>query len=568
MAASIDSADILLITVNHHETEALTSALETASGRKAVESQGRKHLEPYNDYGHINGQRVVHAFSMMGSTQSGASRDTTRKAIEDLNPTILIAVGIAWGAYENKQQIGDVLLSQQVQIGSPAKMLDSSIISRGPRPEMSSTPIKLIERTRANHFQATQTHCGVMLSRDELIDSVELRDKLVREIPELVGGEMEGQGIYEAIRDCESNLSWLIIKGICDWAYKKNANPDEKERNQICAAQAAANLIVKAIETYHFTKPRQLETIPLAAGSTSHGTVSIEKMNADEFLNALTMRDIDIEFAFSAPKPSADALVYWPVRIRQPNVVHAVQTFVAAALQVRGFDVRLCFDDLGRPDGYPDVQSGVNDLTDAVRKWSTRVTTSRNAEVIVSKIRRFSEFVGDSHSRRPQEGALALLGNNLVKWLMSSDKLKSVLSQSKLMKSDTDVHLEGRPRKLLSPAVVWTVLQMLATEHRSFITLGGEDEKPIWNAFPTDRIFKIANIYLPKVNGDMDTEHLQASSQRTISQALQSDLQVKEWFIRYAWHLPCLLMGTTSSLQDKLATEHAAASAQIWECLH
>ena len=121
MATPLTSTDILLITVNENETTALRTVLEKLTGCKASPGQGLVNREPYNDYGLIRHQRVCHVEAAMGSSNSGASRDTAKKAIEDLNPKLLIAVGLAWGAFENRQNIGDVLCADQVQIGSNTK---------------------------------------------------------------------------------------------------------------------------------------------------------------------------------------------------------------------------------------------------------------------------------------------------------------------------------------------------------------------------------------------------------------------------------------------------------------
>lgn len=575
MALHIEKTDILIITVNQHETAAVSKELEAIAG-SPKHGQGAKHLEPYEEYGPINGQRVVHVVARMGSSQSGGSRDTTRKAIEDLNPQLVLAVGIAWGTKEDQgQSIGDVLLSHQVQMASPAKLTDDAVILRGARAEMSSTPIKLIEATARQQFPDLTIHTGVVFSRDDLFDTLELRNKFRDSVPEAVGGEMEGQGIYEAIRDLNADVQWLIVKGICDWGYKKNVDREEKEANQITAAAKAARLCATAIQKYRFSQVE--DSRPALASSSVSVTQNTEALSSAKttaakiavadalnFLQLLTSGEIDIEVVTGSGNSE---LVYWPVRIRRPNVVHAVQTFVAAALSQRGLDVRLCIDDLGTPEGYADIQSGIADLAEAVRKWASRITTPEIAETLTKNASQFSLFVGDSNSRRPMDGALETLGDNLVKWLMGEDQLRKVLRDSKLMKSDNEAALDRKPRKLLSPAVVWTVLQLVAKDTKrctSVITLGGEDEKPIWRAFPALPSLSITSILLPKVDGDMDTDYLRPGSRRDIERAMESYPNLKKWLVRYGWHLPELLTGAvTSSLEEKNSANAYNASQKV-----
>lgn len=588
MAQKIDGADILIITVNSHETKAIDEALKTV-GAEVTPCQGKKHREPYDDYGYINKQRIVHVTAMMGSNQSGGSRETVIKAIEDLSPSLILAVGIAWGAREDENQsIGDILLSQQVQMGSPAKLLESHVIYRGARAEMQATSIKQIEAVQRHQFSKLKIHRGVIVSRDDLFDDLTQRNKFRDSLPEMVGGEMEGQGIYEAIRETGAQVSFLILKGICDWGYKKNIDKKEKEENQKLAATNAAMLCAKTIASYELveTGSHQVDSDLgnyesgdrsaqgcATPASAQESPSDISLAGASAFLDNLSVPDIKIEVAFRDRRvtPDSQTIVYWPVRIRKPNVVHAAQTFIAAALQMRGLDVRLCFDDLGSPDGFVDIQSGVTELQDNVRKWAVKASNEETAELLVSKTRRFSEFVGNNTDRRPKDKALEILGDNLVRWLMESDKLGKVLRESKLMTAENSANLDGKPRKLLSPAVVWTVLQLLVKESAccsGIITLGGEDEKPIWRAFSSMPELAIANILLPKVQGDMDSEDLRPGSKLALERAMETQPELKIWFTRYAWHLPQLLANQiTASLKEKQSVSPEDASQQIWELL-
>src|SRR5262249_43315414 len=69
----------------------------------------------YHDLGTINGTRVFHALSEMGSGSLGAMQQTVDKAIRALDPGAVLAVGIAFGVDKKKQEIGDVLVSKQLR---------------------------------------------------------------------------------------------------------------------------------------------------------------------------------------------------------------------------------------------------------------------------------------------------------------------------------------------------------------------------------------------------------------------------------------------------------------------
>jgi len=574
MAKSKIQADILFITVNNHETAELQKELTKLSTSPKT-FQGSIHREPYDDYGIINGQRVIHVTSMMGSGQAGGSRETTKKALEDLNPQLLIAVGICWGAWEDKDQaIGDVIISQQVQMGHSVKIANHEVVPRGARSETDATVVKLFQAAQRNHAPDLRTHTGLIVSLDTLFDNEDLRNKFRTSLSGLKGGEMEAMGIYEAIRDSQIKPDWLVIKGICDWGYKKNSTPDQKEVDQAKAAKAAANLCAVTLQNFQLVNTSPTEQASSAAEpNTPHSanikpptiTYALSDLEPVQYLFELSRIDLNIEVKRGVITPNAGSLVYWPVRVRQPNIVHAVQTFVAAGLQSRGYDVRLCFDDLGTPDGFDSMSQGIQSITASVRKWAICVTDEATANAIIEKSRRFTEFVGNRDDKKPQDGALANLGDNLVAWLMSSDKLSKVLKESKLLDSETAANLNGKPRKLLSPAVVWTVLQLIAKESgnsQTALTLGGQDEKPIWDAFPQINTLSLTKILIPKVDGDMDSDGLRPASRQEIKTNLNRSDSVRDWFIRYGWHLPEVISGKSHirTLDEKMgdATDGSA----------
>jgi len=65
----------------------------------------------------------------------------------------------------------------------------------------------------------------------------------------------------------------------------------------------------------------------------------------------------------------AGDIVYWPVRLRRPTPIHAVQAYAAAGLERMGAKVILCLDDLGHVAG-----SDLEALTSALRRWIKRAT--------------------------------------------------------------------------------------------------------------------------------------------------------------------------------------------------
>jgi hypothetical protein len=94
--------DVVIVTVNEHETRAVLAAFREATGAESVSVSlaGRA----YNILGRVNGTTVYHAVSEMGSGGSGAMQQTVEKAINALSPGAVIAVGIAFGVNEKKNK--------------------------------------------------------------------------------------------------------------------------------------------------------------------------------------------------------------------------------------------------------------------------------------------------------------------------------------------------------------------------------------------------------------------------------------------------------------------------------
>lgn len=540
------SADILLITVNKHEDQELRLCLENGNF-KCEEYQGES-LEVYSDYGNINGQRVFLAKSEMGSFTEGASYKTTQNAISDLKPKLIICVGIAWGANEKKQKIGDVLISSDVQLGSNARIGEKETKFRASRPGTSTKVKKILKRCAG--LMNIKFYEGTIISKEDLYDNKQLRNHALAAVSSAIGGEMEGLGVHKAIEDARENgfvCDWIIVKAICDWGYNKSINEDQKEENQSLAAQNAAKLITESIAQYKFIHKSVQEKSPNTKDAKStFGTLQEAK---DEklisLLNCHAALDFDVLDTNDVQSLKPETIVYWPVRLRRPNLVHAAQTYVAAFLMRRGFRVRLCLDDLGTPVGYPNKNQGLQDFLKKISQWATVVADAEIAKDICNNHLLFSKYLEKTDKTMPEKNVLAKLGDNLVEWLLAADKLRVILTHTKLFNEGDGIEtlLAKKPRKLLSPAVVWTILDVVI-DHREArtqcVTLGGSDEFPIWRACPQREDLDIVSIFLPKVKGNMDTESLRPLAKHELENSLNTIPSIKEWIIPYLILFPAI----------------------------
>jgi len=240
-------ADVLIVTVTEVESHAVMDVFREATRRDARSEVIASEL--YLDFGEINGSRVFMALSGMGSGGVGGSQERIRKAIEALSPAAVIMIGIAFGINENKQAIGDVLVSERLMLYDlqrrGTKEADGTlhIIPRGDRPSSSPWLFNWF-RIASLKWDQAKVRLGLVLSGEHLVDNIDYRRELLALEKEAIGGEMEGAGLYVA---CQNNkVDWILVKAICDWA---DGNKEvDRETRQKQAAHNAAAFVLHALQ--------------------------------------------------------------------------------------------------------------------------------------------------------------------------------------------------------------------------------------------------------------------------------------------------------------------------------
>ncbi len=202
----------------------------------------------YYDLGKVNGTSIFMVQSEMGSGRPGGSLATLSESIAALSPQAIVLVGIAFGIDQDKQRIGDILVSQQLldyelqRVGTTASG-DQLIFSRGGRPEASP---RLLDRFRGASFSWSEPEVqfGLILSGAKLVDHQGFKEQLLAFEPEAIGGEMEGAGLYAAAH--RAKVDWIVVKAICDWADGHKST--QKNQYQQLAANNALRFTLHAIQ--------------------------------------------------------------------------------------------------------------------------------------------------------------------------------------------------------------------------------------------------------------------------------------------------------------------------------
>ena len=198
------------------------------------------HIKFFTYYlGKIGKYDIILTQCNKGSIQRDGIILASQFAYNFWHPRIAILSGIAYGLKKGEQKKGDVLISQQI-IPYDVQRFGKKIIFRGERLSSSLTLKDRFRNIEGWHYslpngKLAKLHFGNLISSERLIDNKKLVKRIKNEFPDAIGGEMEGAG-FSASSEV-SDIQWILIKGICDWAYKK------KNDYQKIAANASISII-------------------------------------------------------------------------------------------------------------------------------------------------------------------------------------------------------------------------------------------------------------------------------------------------------------------------------------
>jgi len=180
----------------------------------------------------------------LGSGGVGAMQQTVDRSIRALEPGAVIAVGIAFGVDENKQHIGDILLSKQLRLYELQRVGKDKIVLRGARPDASPRLLNFFGGFARTKWKGAPVKPGLILTGEKLVDNVDYRSQLLSFESEAIGGEMEGAGLYASGYD--HKVDWIVLKAICDFA-DGNKGEDKEERQKL-AAKNAVQFLVESLQ--------------------------------------------------------------------------------------------------------------------------------------------------------------------------------------------------------------------------------------------------------------------------------------------------------------------------------
>jgi hypothetical protein len=231
--------------------------------------------------------------------------------------------------------------------------------------------------------------------------------------------------------------------------------PVDADHLTICKPANQEDLVYKKVLSFVLDclSAQGSQESKLSSPATLQPTNFGDHISLNEIVNTL-----DDYFSFRWELSSFDfeqgrSRVYWPVRLRHPTPIHATQCFAASALQQRGAEIYLFIDDLGEQD-FP-----VDSFIQKFQHWFGL----NGGALSQANIKKFSEVIPplDNGSRET-----AHPWPTVRKWLGDTEyRMELVLRLAKLIPISGPATFDDlalkRPRRLLTPALVWSCLDYL-----------------------------------------------------------------------------------------------------------
>ena len=240
----IDSIDLVVMTATQIERDSVLRLTKSWMHRGKIL---RVHIEAETYFlGQFGSFKVVVTKCQMGSQQPGSSTLAAEQAQRVCRPKAIVMIGIAFGK-GGKQRIGDVLVASQIINYEPQRIGSLDIEDRGSIPPSNPTLLNRFDNVIGWDFKrpdskSCSSKSGPILSGEKLVDEPEFKKSLFARYPNAIGGEMEGTGLCAAA--IRSNVPWILVKSICDWA-----DGHKHKRYQALAAASSASLVHHVLQS-------------------------------------------------------------------------------------------------------------------------------------------------------------------------------------------------------------------------------------------------------------------------------------------------------------------------------
>ncbi|MBI2373855.1 MAG: hypothetical protein HYV07_07650 [Deltaproteobacteria bacterium] len=216
----------------------------------------------YYDLGRVGDHDTIAVKSEMGSLGYKGSASKAVWYREVVGAQSLLLLGAGFGTRVGGQRMGDVIVSTAVWPYDSRRVIERSSPRAAKRPyriDYSKTKLhparpqllaRFRDEVRDRAERAFGVHFGILLSGGAHIQSAAYRRRLLETVPAsadlVVGGDMEAVGLIAA--SPPDDPSWIVVKGISDFAESKISEEMRKTACRNAADLALAALINAASE--------------------------------------------------------------------------------------------------------------------------------------------------------------------------------------------------------------------------------------------------------------------------------------------------------------------------------
>ena len=188
--------------------------------------------ETYGYFLSWHGYNILHIEAQTtGAYTLGGSADIVRYVLENmyLYPTVIISLGICFGINEQKQTLGDTVISEKiypyfmgVKYDESGRFITDNNMFRLQSVLRRKIKSEIIDTNILNNLNFN-TYFGNYITGEAVISNKEIRDHFAQSTNQKASaGDMEGYGLFKECCGGNFVIPCVIIKSICDWGVMKN----------------------------------------------------------------------------------------------------------------------------------------------------------------------------------------------------------------------------------------------------------------------------------------------------------------------------------------------------------
>ena len=243
--------EAILMVVNSKETRATLALMKPINGRtKLVQTTTNGVTFTVGRFGMYY---VALIKTSPGTEGPNAATEKLERALAVVKPGFVISVGVCFGKNKNKLKFADIIVANVINDYLYRRLGEEKDVIRSPQPAVGARLLDIFDQTAGFKLlraagDPVLVKIDPLVSGPNLIDNVDVKNKLFEYFPDAEGGEMEGAGILSAVRAIPGNRpEAIIIKAIVDWA-----DGTKGKEWQPFAAHAAASYVLYHMKTNKF----------------------------------------------------------------------------------------------------------------------------------------------------------------------------------------------------------------------------------------------------------------------------------------------------------------------------